>query len=138
MDFWLLNAVYSSQFGCCNPQIFLFSQDKSRYQLCHLSSLNVVQSMYIAYHNIDRLYWFRDESNSIGEEWHNWHLDFSWKNCGISGLQHPNWLNIIQKKRLHLWHWCFMSQLLFISSNKGTFSLHNFFSDTLYCTKIMY
>ncbi len=37
-----------SQFGCCNPGILLFSQDKPRYQLYHFSadfSLNVIQSL---------------------------------------------------------------------------------------------
>ena len=37
MKSWLLNAVYFSQFKCCNPEILQFFQEKSRYQLCHLS-----------------------------------------------------------------------------------------------------
>ena len=32
---WLLNVVYFSQFGCCNPLISQFFNEKSRYQLCH-------------------------------------------------------------------------------------------------------
>ena len=34
----LLNAVYVSQFGCCNPKILQFFQEKSRWQLCNFSS----------------------------------------------------------------------------------------------------
>ncbi len=37
MESWLLNAVYSSQFGCCKPEISRFFQEKSRNQLCHFS-----------------------------------------------------------------------------------------------------
>ncbi len=48
-----------------------------------------------------------DESNSIfKDKCHNWHLDISWKNCDISGMQHANWLKIngVKKPRLHLCH----------------------------------
>ncbi len=27
LDSWLLNVVYFSQFGCCNPETCYFSQD---------------------------------------------------------------------------------------------------------------
>ena len=43
MNSWPLNAAYFSQFGCCNPGILLFLQNKSRYQLCHFS-LSVIES----------------------------------------------------------------------------------------------
>ncbi len=37
MKSWLLNAVYFSQFGYCNPEITQFFKEKSRYQLlCHM------------------------------------------------------------------------------------------------------
>ena len=63
MNSWLFNAVYFSQFGCCNPEILLFSQHKWRYQLCHFS-VTVIQSLRRSLIGFIDL----DESNSIGEE----------------------------------------------------------------------
>ena len=31
MNSWIFNAVYFSQFGCCNPELLQFFQEKSIY-----------------------------------------------------------------------------------------------------------
>ena len=64
------DAVYFSQFGCCNSEILLFSQDKSRYQLCHFS-LNAIQSLRSMF--VNRLYWFRwIQLCRGGNVWESW------------------------------------------------------------------
>ena len=70
MNSWLLNAVYLSQFGCCNPHWYIaILPDKSRYQLCHFS-MNVIWSL---------LRWQPSLCHFVpfSEKWHNWYL-LSW------------------------------------------------------------
>ncbi len=57
MKSWLLKAFYINQFGCCNPEIMLFSQNKSRFQRWMWS----LWPPLIGFIDLD-------EANSIGEE----------------------------------------------------------------------
>ena len=103
-------------FGCCNPKILQFFQDKSKYQL-----LNVIQSVP---HNIGRLYWFRwiqlcyfvpfskKVTSTIGILTSLGKITVS-RNCNIQ----IGWSNGIQKPRLYLWHWLMFNIVL-------TFYLH--------------
>ena len=103
--------------------------------------LFAVLMWYKVYHDVGILYW------SIGANQQNWlcyFVPFSEKWHNLVSWLLKNWwylqiaifkwaeINSIQKGRDHLLYWNMFYVTITLKSNEGTFSVHNFFSDTLY------
>ena len=88
-----------------------------------------------AYHDVDRHYWLRWTTDCVilsqVAQLVSWLLLEKMRYLSIATSKLAD-INSIQKPGLYLWHYhMFYVAIAFIYTNEGTFSLHNFFSDSL-------